>query len=954
MRRSLLVVAVGALLAIVYSPNAYAQNAQVVGVVKDQTAGVMPGTTVTAKNQATGLVRTEVSDASGNYRLVALPPGTYTITAEIQGFNTETRSNIVLSIDQTATLDFTLKPATMSETVNVTAETPVVDVTRSDVGTALSTRQIQDLPVAARRWIDMAMLTPGSSQDAIRGQFYRGNVSIGAGVTNFYSTGNLVDGVNNTWMEQGETRQNFPMDGIQEFKVSTSSYKAEYGLATGGVVNVVTKAGDNDLRFSGFLFYRNAGMTARQYFQTTTPPYSRYQDGGSIGGPIVKNKLHYFFTYERTDEKVYNTVNTPAWPQYSGTYLSKQYRWTYLGRADAQLSPSQSLFFRFGKEYQYRPELTVSGSTVPSASFDFSVPRTSAVVGHTWVINNRSLNDFRFQYAYSKYEVAPPNSHGSWDAGYFGPDRVGLCTPVFSYPSVTIGGCGNSQMGPEYRYQVKDDFSFQLPDFAGRHQLKMGADFSDVPFQEDFLGNPLGSWTFPLDQPYDVNNPKTYPTQYTQSLPNYANLPSKYYALYLQDDWEPAGGLTLNLGLRYDRQLGAYGDYLTNDQSLTAQLLGAQATQFPLPIPFIDASARGNGRNFGPRLGFAWDPMRDGRMNIHAGWGIYYDNMRTLQLGSEITWPQAQTIIINHPAYPDPFQGQSRSAFLSSAPPNINVLANDLRSPYSHSFSAGVTRELTRDVGLTADFTIVDRFGDTNSVNINLANQTTGVRPYPQFGRVVQLQSVGDSTYRALFVKLDKRFSHRWSALVSYTLAVARDQPVSNDLATVYGFAPEDGYSLADRRHKLVASGTFQLPWDMQVSAILDLRTSPPFNPATNVDINHDGYAIDVPAGVGFRSGCRDMSLSAINTYRATFGLAPVSAVTCAGYEDVDLRLSKTVRFGDHHIDLIAQLFNIANHANFGSPVSNPLSKTFGQVNQIASYINAPSRQGEVAIRFQF
>jgi hypothetical protein len=310
--------------------------------------------------------------------------------------------------------------------------------------------------------------------------------------------------------------------------------------------------------------------------------------------------------------------------------------------------------------------------------------------------------------------------------------------------------------------------------------------------------------------------------------------------------------------------------------------------------------------------------------------------------------------VINKPAYPDPLQGKSRTAFLSTAPPNITVMANNLRSPYSHSFTTGVTRELSRDVGVTADFSYVNRFGDTNTVDINVPDQITGVRPYPQFGRVSQLQSVGNSTYRALFVKLDKRLSHHWSALVSYTLAVARDQPVGNDAGGAYGFNPENGYSLADRRHVLRTSGTLQLPYDMQVSAILDLRTSQPFNPATNVDINHDGYTADVPFGAAFRSGCRDMNLSAINAYRATFSLSPVNSVTCSGYQDIDLRFSKFFPFQGHRVEFIAQLFNLTDHPNFATPVSNPLSASFGQANQILSYINAPSRQAEVAVRFQF
>jgi len=181
-----------------FAPSAFAQNAQITGIVKDQSGAVIPGATVTARNVETGLTRVGVTEGTGEYRLPSLPPGRYSVAAELSGFGTETRPDIVLIIDQTAILNFALKPAAISETVTVTGESPIVDVTRSDVSTSVSTQQIQDLPVASRRWIDLAMLTPGTSQDNIRGFFYRGNVNVGAG-TREYSNGFLVDGVNNTW-----------------------------------------------------------------------------------------------------------------------------------------------------------------------------------------------------------------------------------------------------------------------------------------------------------------------------------------------------------------------------------------------------------------------------------------------------------------------------------------------------------------------------------------------------------------------------------------------------------------------------------------------------------------------------------------------------------------------------------------------------------------------------------
>jgi outer membrane receptor protein involved in Fe transport len=949
------------------SGTASAQNAQITGVAKDTSGAVVPGVTVTARNQATGFARTEVSDATGTYRLPSLPPGTYSLTAEVQGFSTETRPDIVLVIDQTATINFTLKLATVSETVTVTGESPIVDVTRSDVSTAVSTQQIQDLPVASRRWIDLAMLTPGTSQDNIRGQFYRGNVNLGAG-TREYSNGFLVDGVNNTWAEMGEPRQNFAMDSIQEFKVSTSTYKAEYGLATGGVLTVVTKSGTNRLHGSGLLFFRDKAITGEEYFQkqndvannlplgTSKPPYRRYQYGGTIGGPIAQDKTHYFFAVERTDEKVFQTVTTRGvWAQYDGIYPSKQFRWTYTGKVDHQLNKDQSLFVRVAQEMEYRPIVSAGGSIHPSNNFDFGKPVNSTVLGHTWVMNQRSINDFRFQYAFSKYEVDLPLTGAAFDAGDFSTTRLGACTPQFNYPSIRIGGC-NSQMGPERRYQLKDDFSYLMPGWGGRHQWKLGFDYNYIPFEGDNTNNYAGTWTMPKDAQYDPTDRSTWPTRYTQNLPTYANIPTKTWAAYVQDDFEVTSGLTLNLGVRYDRQIGSFNEDVNGLLAKIGEKLGPQFAQFPVPVPFIDTSRRGDKNNFGPRVGLAWDPANNGRMNIHAGYGLFYDNIRTLRNFNELTWPQARQIVINNPAFPDPLQGRPRDSYLSTAPPNITVWSNDYVNPYAHQFAGGVTRQLTRDLGLTADVTYVRRYSDRedNDVDINIPDQITRVRPYPQFQQVSVGQPTQNNDYRALLLKLDKRMNNHVQALVSYTLSRSSDSSIRNNLADVYGYARVDSPAIADRRHRVVASGIVELPYAMQVSAILDLRSSLPFNPQTQLDLNNDTYPQDVPPGVQFRSGCRDLNVEALNRFRVSRGLAAVTDLACPGFANLDLRFSKYLPIGASRFELLAQLFNVTNRANFGTPVNNPTSPIFGQVNQILPFINAPSRQAEFAIRFQF
>jgi hypothetical protein len=949
--------------------SAFAQNAQITGTVKDSSGAIIPGATITARNVETGLTRVGVTDGSGEFRLPSLPPGRYSVSTELSGFSTEARPDIVLIIDQTAIINFSLKPAALSETVTVTGESPIVDVTRSDVSTSVSSQQIQDLPVASRRWIDLAMLTPGTSQDNIRGQFYRGNVNVGAGGRE-YSNGFVVDGVNNTWAEMGEPRQNFAMDAIQEFKVSTSNYKAEYGLATGGLVSVVTKSGTNQVHGSGLLFFRDASITAKEFFQATKPDYRRYQYGGTVGGPIVKDKTHYFFAYEGTRENQFLTVNAKnLWPQYEGTFTSEQTRWTYNLKVDHQVSQGQTVFFRYGAEDEYRPIITAGspaangGATAASASFDFAVPRKSAVLGHTWVINSRALNDIRFQYAYAKYEVSPPYSHGDWAPADF-TARLPLCTPVFAYPSVTVGGCGNAQMGPESRWEIKDDFSYLMHSWGGAHQWKMGFDYSHIPFEGDLTNSPLGSWTFPKDTPYNVNDPTTYPTQYTNSLPTYANIPVKVFAGYVQDDWQARSGLTFNLGLRYDFQKGSFNEDVPGLLSSIQEKLGRDGA-FPLDVSVVKQpkSGRGDANNFGPRVGMAWDPRNNGVMNIHAAYGMFYDNMRTLQNFNELTWPQAKQIIITRPTFPDPLGGKSRESFVNTAAPNITVESNDTVNAYAHQFNAGVSRTVTRDIAVTADISVTNRLSDRDTVDPNLPDPVTKAKLYPQFARVNLWTSTANNTYRALLLKVEKRMSRRYQVLASYTLSKAMDTQATNLLADRYGFFQIERYGPSDRRHRLVTSGIVQLPLALQLSAIADFRSSLRFTPTASFgDLNGDGYVNDLPAGVLPGRGCRDLNLEAVNAARRSQRLTEVTTVDCPGFANVDLRMSKSFRIGSTRAELIAQLFNIFDRANFNVPNSNisagndpntgrPL---FGTTTALLPNINAPSRQAEFAVRLQF
>lgn len=937
-----------------FAAPAFAQYGQIEGRVVDSTGAVLPGVTVTAVNEDTGISRSAATDAEGDYRLPAIRPGAYTVTAALGGFSTVETTGVILTIQQTIVMNMEMAIAQVEETVTVTGAAPLLDTRRSDVSTAVSDLQIQDLPVASRRWVDLALLTPGTSQDAIRGFYYRGNVNMGAG-GRYYANAFIVDGVNNTWAEMGEARQNFPMDAIGEFKITTSNFKAEYGLATGGLMTVATKSGTNDLAGSAFVFFRDKSLTALTYQDREAgrekPAYRRYQWGGSLGGPIVEDRTHFFFAYERTDEELFYTIdNNGIFPEYEGTFPKDEWRYMWLARVSHQLTEDHSVWVRVAWENEYRPNLQARGTRVDG--FDFAVPRNAEVLGMTSVLGENSLNEFRFQRAFSKYEVSPAFSHGSFDAGDFNAERLANCEVDIRRPDLRLGSC-NDQMGPETRWQFKNDFTQFRPGIGGDHQLKIGVDYNWIDFHADSLGNYAGQFRFDTNDPYDPDNPETHPHQYRQTQPRYDRVPVHHLSAYVQDDLT-SNRLTLNLGLRYDLQVGTFNEDIRD-------------ISFPLPIPFHEgADARGDKNNWGPRVGFVVDLSSDGtgRTTVKGGYGKFFENIRTLTNFGERWWHQGQTIIINNPDYEDPLGGRSREEYLSTAAPNITILDNDYENPYAHHFNLGVAHQLRDDMALSLDLTRVATFADAQrNVNVNYA--VDGVRPYPQFRTVGASYSLQDHFYQAFYAKFEKRYADGWQFLVSYTLAKTETEELWTRNTERSGWESRfPGYTRVtypggtDRRHRLVTSGIVVLPGDIRVSTILDYRSPLPVLVHSGTNLNGDDYSNDLAPGFSASNayGCRNLDLGMANAYRQSIGSPAVNDFTCSNFLNVDFRASKNFYVGgDHGIEIVFQVLNAFDRANFGNPNGNLRSGNFGNNdNALSANTNAPSRQIELALRYSF
>jgi outer membrane receptor protein involved in Fe transport len=461
-----------------------------------------------------------------------------------------------------------------------------------------------------------------------------------------------------------------------------------------------------------------------------------------------------------------------------------------------------------------------------------------------------------------------------------------------------------------------------------------------------------GTYTFNTDQPFDPADPATIAaltgaSNYSAtSDPTTVSHPTHYYVAFIQDDWRVASNLTVNVGLRYERLYGSANEDL-------------DPNAFPVPLPYVDVEARGDKNNFGPRAGFAWDVKGDGGTVVRGAYGMYYGHIRLLGTLPEFTNYQTFSLTIANPAYPDPFGGRDPREFIVSAPrPNLTVVANDMVQPLAHQVTGGISRKLTDLFAVHVDAVYNRAQGDYKQLDINAVDPATGARPLPQYGRITQVRPDADLKYRAIYTKLEKRYSQRHQFMVSYTYTNSDDNAPMGRYLDPFDLSLDEGPSNGERQHAVVASGSVLLPWDINIGAVWSLRSQLPWSAGAGRDLNGDGFTSDLVPGTTRNSGSRNLNLEAVNAYRATVaGLLPVSEddIDSSRINIVDLRVSKAIRFaGSRKLDLIVQAFNLFNtrnlQAQFGSGrVTNARSPTFGQITSAR-----PATQVELAARLNW
>jgi hypothetical protein len=909
------------------------------GRILDDQGAAIPGVTVTGRNVETGFVRTGVTDGEGIYRLTAMPVGTYDISAELQGFSKYESKGIVLNVGQTLDIDVTLKIAGLAEAVEVRGETPLIAKSSSSVGGVVDVERLESMPLNGRQFANAALSIPGVAlgfhSDPTKSTQYSPQIAGGNGRNVNYQ----IDGGDNNDDTVGGLLQLFPLEAIQEFNFVTQRYKAEYGRSNGGVMSIVTKSGTNQMRGSWFTNFRDDSMNARTKSEKLnnlpTQPYRRYQFGGSFGGPIIRDKAHFFAAYERTQADPTQTVTTfGMFPEKEGVFPTPNRENLFTTKASSNITPSQYLSVRYGRNTNSQV-YNAATRAAPENWGDSKNKFNSINLNHNWVLGGSKLNEFIFQYADFENHI---------DA------RTG--EPQQSFPNgVSIGYNTNTpQTTIQKKWQFRDDFSWHITGRGGiGHDLKAGVNFIHEP--KLYVTFNSGSTDYAYTHlTNDLFGPISNVTR--SKFGASANLPTKQYGMYVQDDWRVASKLTVNAGLRYDVVTGFLIDQsgIPNYNTLLAAAKAGRFAGVPGWNEFEKEETE-DYNNVQPRIGAVYDLRGDGRDVIRAGWGIYYDfgytNATILfpglsaQGGSGIVFSAVNTAGIRNPdgsffTYPQPVTNIANQNEVNPNGPfySAQLVPPQIRQPWTHQTSVGWSHELSRSTVVDVDYVHV--VGKDLGVRWPLNTRINGgARRYADLGlnpaAPTLNMSVGESLYDGLNVGIRRRLDRGIQLNAWYTLSKAEGlgglgvdeltnnlvQDATNPFADVQ-FGPS---GRTDARHKFSVSATIQAPWGVSVSPVFRYRSALPVHIWYGYDLNADGTNNDK-----YTTAYRFKSVD--DAGNAEFEeIGACDTINCgrgAALTMMSLRVSKLVTLQNAmRLELFADVFNLFNAINPSFPIGS-------------------------------
>lgn len=921
------------------SPN----TASIIIFAADQNGAVVPEAKVSIVNNATHAVRDVVTGSDGSVTIPALSlTGTYTVSISKDGFGNEERRDITLRSGETAMLKVTLSAGSVKTEVTVYGTTDGVRAD-SQIGKRLDSATIDQSPILGRKVTTLPLLNSAFRQAKGTGDLFVNATYFVTGVGGRRSTTVLLDGANN---DEGWGRQTaiatVPLGAVQEVNVLTNAFSAEFGWTSGPALNIVTKSGTNEFHGEGLFMFRPGQWQAKTFstknfcpssvsscvtpatLQSISPvdiPDVLQQYSESIGGPIVKDKTFFFAAsdYTRQDRTTFLSTTLPTFLlpadghlDYTGHYR----QFLFDGRLDHRFTPSQNLMFRFNVDRfsDDNPQDAVGGTNAPSVARRYSRRSWTTQVNHTWVINSNLINEARFAYLNGDPVTL-------WEAQ--------TLTTAYTRAGSVPFTIGQSRQSNIYGRQAQ--FSDTLSWSVGKHYLRLGG--SIIRHTSGGTGSEpgtatLGTFTFrntttaPFDQLTlaDVQN-YTQPIDF--GIKSY-KLTQWLYTAFVQDSIRVHRDLTVDVGLRYDRQ------------TLT------------------DAT-----KNFAPRIGFGWNPGGDSRLAIRGGYGMYYTQIRSNAVaGYLVNGLDGLTTYTATPGqlgFPTcltgsclPLNFDPKTLAASQIPArditiraglksfyqaqftryglNFDLLPNypdKLVNPRSQVMSIGAEREFLKGLFFGADFvhqhlsgidrtvdlnapSIFDRAAPGQTRTVAAANATRPILPVNGGVRQVNvLTNLGVADYDGLQTQFSYRGNSRFYAAVSYTLSKTTNtsEPDGNGIAPNESILSrlgevERGPSLLDQRHRAVITFSYRFPFNFTAGTLTQLASARPFNATTGVDNNGDGANNDRPVINGV--------------------VISKSAFRGSMTQDVAIFIENRIKLSER-TSLLLRLegFNLFNHGNF-------------------------------------
>ncbi|HEY0788647.1 MAG TPA: TonB-dependent receptor, partial [Thermoanaerobaculia bacterium] len=639
-------------------------------VATDETGATLPGVTVTVRSLETGAEHVEVTAPNDIARVLALPPGTYSVRAELSGFATITQEQLPLRVGQTARVNVVLRPAAQ-EAITVTAASEVVDVYKTDTSSNIVPEQIEMLPVADRDFQRLAFIAPGVQRERGAFRFINGGPVVGSSLNASQAT-ILVDGVDYTDAALGLSRTRFSQDAVREFRVIQNRFDTEIGGSSGGALSIVTKSGTNEFSGTVFGFYRDDSLREPSATEIQEIPFNRQQYGFTFGGPLALDRTHFFASYENVDEDnvtLFRPLGTFATLAADIEHPFKQD--LLFGSLDHIVSDAQALSMRAVFEKYREENFRVGGVSDVSAGQDLQRDNWNVSLGHTWTISQASLNELRAQVGHHKY-YEPTNS-----------DAV---SEYLSLGATLITGSSifGDMLGEGDFVELRDTFHTSLAD--GRHNLKagLGIQLVEERLVMDLYPQGLFWWAPPSTA---LPNPRSFLFMYSYGVGSSdSTADTKIISGFVEDEYRPNPRLALNLGLRYDLDTdGNNADF-----------------EHPLKPNGSDVDTD----NIQPRLGFTWDTRGDGSWVVRGGAGLFTGRFLLVPALTELqqNGVTGRRLLnrVSVPAFGLILDPNNPTTTGYQMPMDITLLAEDLEAPESTQASIGFTHRIG-DTGLHFD-----------------------------------------------------------------------------------------------------------------------------------------------------------------------------------------------------------------------------------------------------------